>query len=69
MESGLKSQAGSNGEVPMQMMRVDRQVQSGARTCSRMGARGVWACRLGGREAGRACCRGGLLPGRAALGG
>ncbi|MFZ3094432.1 MAG: hypothetical protein WA127_11535, partial [Methanothrix sp.] len=39
MDAGLKSQADSNGEVPMQMMRVDRQLQSCAPACSRIGAR------------------------------
>ena len=53
MDAGLKSQADSNGEVPMRMMRVDRQVQSCARACSRMGARarvGLLPAGPGGRS-------------------
>lgn len=61
MDAGLKSQAGPNGEVPMQMMRVDRQVQSGARAGSRMGARARVGLPPGGREAGLACGQGACI--------
>ena len=38
--------------------------QSGARARSRMGARmSAWACRMEGREAGRACGQGRLVSG------
>jgi len=63
MDAGLKSQANSNGEVPMRMMRVDRQVQSCAPACSRIGARarvGLPPERPGGRS--------GLMSGGLALG-
>jgi len=68
MDAGLKSQADSNGEVPMQMMRVDRQLQSCAPACSRIGARArVGLVEWGSQEAGWALCQGGLPSEAAAL--
>ena len=62
MDAGLKSQADSNGEVPMQMMRVDRQLQSCAPACSRIGARVRVGLQPGGPGG-----RSGLLSGGACL--
>jgi len=70
MDAGLKSQADSNGEVPMQMMRVDRQLQSCAPACSRIGARVRVGLQPGGPGApGRGWYQGGLFPEGAALSG
>ena len=61
MDADLKSQADSNGEVPMQMMRVDRQLQSCAPACSRIGARVRVGLQPGGPGApGRGWYQGGL---------